>query len=342
MDPKRYNLFIATWLEPELVDRIRQVDPRLNVIYRSDLVGVPRYPADHYNPAVRTAQQEAEWLGLLAKADILFDFDPNHRPDLPDLAPNVVWLQASSAGIGQTVARHDYHKRWPGTVFTTGSGMHGIPLAEFAMMSILAHSRGLFRMLDEQRRHAWGRYAMSDVTGRTVGIIGVGRIGREVACRAKAFGMVVLGCNSGPAMGPVDECYEPEDLEKILPRAEYLVISVPHTPQTEKMVGARQIAMLPPGAAIVNIGRGPVVDEQAMIAALHSGHLGGAYLDVFEVEPLPADSPLWDMPNVLISPHSAGTSDRENPRLVDLFCDNLARFLNGQPLRNVLDPERMY
>jgi phosphoglycerate dehydrogenase-like enzyme len=131
-------------------------------------------------------------------------------------------------------------------------------------------------------------------------------------------------------------------LHELLPQADFLVLVAPHTDETEGMIGASELAALPPGAALINIGRGALVDEPALLDSLTSGHLGGAYLDVFEEEPLPADSPLWTLPNVLVSPHSASTSDRENRRITDLFTDNLRRWLDGRPLRNVLDTERLY
>jgi phosphoglycerate dehydrogenase-like enzyme len=140
----------------------------------------------------------------------------------------------------------------------------------------------------------------------------------------------------------VDRYYEPSQLHAMLPRADVLVLIVPHTPQTEKMIGARELALLPRGAYFINIARGAVVDEPALIEALRSGHLAGAALDVFAEEPLPPHSPLWEMPTVTVSPHSASTSDRENGRITDLFCDNLRRHLAGEDLRNVLNPQRMY
>jgi phosphoglycerate dehydrogenase-like enzyme len=159
--------------------------------------------------------------------------------------------------------------------------------------------------------------------------------------------MTVIGikrsvAGADPTALHVDELYAPEDLRQALPRAEYLVLVAPHTDQTEKLLGAAELALLPRGAFIVNIGRGATLDEPALIEALRSGHLGGAALDVFIEEPLPADSPLWSMPNVLISPHSGSTTDRENGRITDLFCENLRRYLAGEPLLNVLNIETLY
>lgn len=338
-----FNILIASYLEPEYVEQIRRVDDRLSVIYRPDLLAAPRYAADHNGaPRTYTPVEEAEWRGLLAQADILFDFDHLRRDELPELAPNLRWLQATSAGIGQFVKRMGYDQRMPNTIFTTASGVHAAPLAEHCLMAMLLHYRGLFHILEEQRHQRWERYATTDLVGRTLAVIGLGRIGREVARLAKAFGMKVIGTRSRHGDEGVDRTYPPERLREMLAQADTVVVIVPHTPHTDRMIGAAEFAAMKAGAYFINIARGAVVDEAALIEALRSGQLSGAALDVFAQEPLPGDSPLWRMPNVLITPHSASTSDRENQRITDLFCDNLRRFLAGQPLRNVLDTERLY
>ncbi len=343
-DKRSHNLLIATYLEPEHVARIRAVDPRLNVVYVPELIPQPRYAADHVGaPLVRTPDEEARWQALLGQAEILFDFDHTHREELPELAPNVRWLQASSAGIGQFVKRMGYDERMPQTVFTTASGVHARPLAEFCMMAILMHYNRLLHILAEQQAHHWERYAATDLEGRTLAVLGLGRIGREVARMARALGMRTVGTRArGGDDGSVDRFYAPEDLHAMLGEADVVVVIVPHTPDTEQLIDGAALTAMRPGAFFINIARGMVVDEPALIAALQSGHLGGAALDVFAEEPLPPTSPLWDMPNVLVSPHSASTSDRENERITDLFCANLRRYLDGQPLENVLDTARLY
>ncbi len=344
MPQVRYNVLIASYLEPEHVERIREVDPRLNVVYEPAMLRPPRYAADHSGDPqiVHTPEQDKRWRELLARADILFDFDPLHRADLPELAPRVRWIQATSAGIGQFVVRNRYHARMPQTIFTTASGVHAQPLAEFCLMAMLAHNKGLERMRRDQERKHWERYAGTDLEGRTLGVIGLGRVGGQVARLARAFGMHVIGASRTAGAAAVERVFPPDQLHQMLPLAEYLVLIVPHTPETENMIGATELALLPRGAYLINIARGAVVDQAALIDALRSGHLSGAALDVFAQEPLPPASPLWDMPNVLVSPHSGSTSDQENRRLTDLFCDNLRRFLAGETLRNVLDVERMY
>jgi phosphoglycerate dehydrogenase-like enzyme len=344
MKDTKLVVLITSYLEPEHVDRIRQVHQSLEVIYEPNLMRPPRYAADHNGDPTfqRTPEQEQRWRGLLAQADILFDIDPTHRPDLPDLAPNARWIQATSAGIGQLVKDMGYDTRMPNTIFTTASGVHRRPLAEFAVMAMLMHYKGALRMLTAQRHRHWERYAGTDLEGRTVAIVGLGRVGSEIARLCRALGMVVIGTDFTPAPDTVDRYYEPDQLSAMLPRADVLVLIVPHTPQTEKMIGTRELALLPRGAYFINIARGAVVDEPALIEALRSGHLAGAALDVFADEPLPPHSPLWEMSSVLVSPHSASTSDRENRRITDLFCDNLRRYLAGEDLRNVLNPQRMY
>ncbi len=347
MTTQHYTLLLASYLEPEHVERIRQVSPNIEVIYRPDLVAKPRYAADHHNSINRTPEQEAEWQTLLARADILFDFDTSHRNDLPELAPRLRWVQSANAGIGQMVRQLSYDTRMPQTIFTTSSGIHAKPLAEFCALVMLMFVRGLFQIQEQQQRRHWQRYSGTDLTDRTVGILGVGRIGREVARTAKALGMRVIGTKRtvegvDPASLYLDTLYAPTELPEVLRRSEFLVIVTPHTNHTERLIGAEQLALLPHGAVLINIGRGAVLDEQALIAALQSGHLGGAALDVFDVEPLPAENPLWALPNVLICPHSGSTTDRENTRLTDLFCENLRRFLAGETLLNVLDHEQLY
>jgi len=341
-------ILIASWLEEELVERIRTTAPWAEVIHEPSLLRPPRYPADHTGEAgERSDADEGRWRSLLARATILFDFDRTNREELPELAPNVRWLQATSSGIGQFVDRMGYPSRMPGVVFTTASGVHARPLAEFAFMSMLGHMRGLLPTIHAQRVKHWERYAGSDLEDRTILVVGYGSIGQEIGRIAKAFGITVLGVRRRPeGVDPrevhADELHGPSELMRLLPRADFLILAAPHTPETEKMIGAAQLAALPPGAALINVGRGSLIDEPALVESLESGHLAGAYLDVFAVEPLPQESSLWSMDNVLVSPHSGSTSDRENGRIVDLFCENLERWRAGESLVNQLDVERLY
>ena len=342
------RILIASYLEPHHVDRIRAVNPRLEVVYEPDLLPPPRYAADHVGYAFEpTEGDERRWVSLLAEAEVLFDFDRTHLEDLPELAPSLRWVQATSAGIGQLVARHRYAERMPTAVFTTASGVHAIPLAEYALMSILMFRRKVPEMLADQRERRWVRFASSDLADRSLAIVGVGSIGQEVARMAGAFGMRTVGVKRRvagiePASLHLEALYAFDELHAALRGAEHVVLSAPHTPDTEELIGAAELALLAPGAIVVNVARGALIDEAALVDALESGHVGGAALDVFREEPLSADSPFWTMPNVLVCSHSAGTSERENERITEIFCENLRRYLAGEPLRNALDTDRMY
>jgi phosphoglycerate dehydrogenase-like enzyme len=344
-------VLIASYLEPHLVDRIRGVDPRLAVTYEPALLRPPRYPADHTGgPLTRTADEEARWRRHLAEAAVLFDFDQTHREDLPDLAPNLRWVQATSAGIGQFVKRMAYDRRMPDTIFTTASGVHAQPLAEFAVMAMLAFAKGLPRMMRDQQRKHWERYAGTDLAGRAIGIVGVGKIGGEVARLAAALRMRVLGVKRrpegiAPAALHLDELSGLDALGALLGRSEFLVLVTPHTDETEKLIGAAELARLPRGAVLINIGRGALVDEVALVESLRSGHLGGAALDVFAEEPLPEGHPLWELPNVLVTPHVSAVTTGFWRRECDLIVRNLGRHLSRAPLttwENVVDKRAGY
>ena len=336
------TILIASWLEPEHVERIRQLDARLEVLHEPELLAPPRYIADHTAPVTRTPEQEARWRELLARAEILFDFDRSSGSELPVRAPNLRWIQATSAGIGEYVRKMGYAESMPATVFTTASGVHARPLAEFCIMVMLAFHKKLPKSLRDQRERVWDRFAAGELDGQTLVIVGVGRIGKEIARLAKAFGMRVVGVKRtvagvDPDSLHLDALYGPDELHRALEQAQNLVLITPNTSETAGMIGVRELALLPQGAVFINIGRGALVDEPALIETLRSGHLLGAGLDVFAQEPLPPDNPLWGMDNVIVCAHSASTAYRENERITDLFCRNLRRYLDGEPLLNVFD-----
>ncbi len=337
------RVLIASYLDPDLVEIIRERVPQVEVIYRQDLLYTPKHPNDHSTLPPRTVEQTKEWDTLLGSADILFDFDRSHLEDLPEVAHNLKWIQATSAGIGQLVRSRGYLDRtkW---IFTTASGVHLRPLAEFVIMSMLMFAKDYFRIQEQQSSKVWEYFTAYELRDYTLGIVGLGKIGREIARTAKAFDMRVVGTRRNPTgrLENVDELYSPSELPSVLRQSNFLCISTPHTDETTNMIGAKEIAMLPDDAVLINISRGAIVDEAAMIQALQSGKLLGASLDVFQHEPLPPDSPFWTMPRVIVSPHSASNGINENKRLVDLFCENLTRFIEGHPMLNVLDTKKLY
>ena len=339
MPPK---VLIASYLEPEHIKRIRAEAPTVDIIYRPDLIGAPRFQADHTSPHQRSQEDESEWRALLAQVEILFDFDHTHREDLPALAPNLKWIQATSAGIGQFVKRYGYHRQ--GWLFTTASGVHARPLAEFCLMAMLMFVKNYPLMEAQKRERHWQRFNNTELRGKTVGIIGLGRIGRDLAQVCHFLGMRVLACRRSPVDKPptVEQQYRPDQLDQLLPQADFLVLCTPHTPETDRLLNARRITLMKPGAVLINIARGAIVDQAALTQALRAGQLAGAALDVTDPEPLPTSDPLWTLPNVFISHHSASTADTENGKLTALFIRNLRRYLKGEPLENQLDVDRMY
>ena len=335
------SVLLASPLEPALVQRIAAVDAaRLNVIHRPELLGQPRYPGDHFPPIRRTPEQTAEWAGLLARAEVMLDVDPPSTTDFLRRVPRLRWIQTSSSGIGEWIRRLGLVDA--SVVVTNAAGIHARPLAEFVVFAMLYFAKRWPRMVAEQRAHHWERCAIDTLDGKTLGIIGLGQVGRMVAQFARPFGVRVIGIRRSGADSGVDQVYRPDQLDAVLQLSDYLVLSVPHTSQTVGLIGARELGLLKSGAVLINIARGSIIDEPALIDSLRSGHLGGAALDVVSSEPLAPDSPLWDIPNVLITPHSMSTACDENERLTDLFCDNLRRYLNGEPLRNQVNKTRGY
>lgn len=338
------DVLIASYLESNFVDQIRAIKG-VRVTYEPALLPQPRYLCDHVgHPLQRTVKDEQRWRGHLAGAEVLFDFDYTNIKILKTLIPKVRWIQGSSTGIGQLLVRTELIDS-PIT-FTTARGIHAKPLADFVLMAILWFAKDGFRMVRDQAAHRWVRYCGRDVRGATVGIVGFGTIGREVARACRALGMRVIATKRTAVAGDHDAAADTlvpvGDLGSLLGVADYVVLAIPQTPGTEGILGQKQLTAMKRGAVLINVARGVVVDEDALISALRDGRLGGAALDVLSTEPPAADNPLWNMPNVLISPHSASTVASENAALTELFCDNLLRYMNGEPLLNMFDREWLY
>ena len=337
------SVFFASPLEAEQVARIAAALPELRLLYAPELFPALRYVGDHKGgPHARTAAETARWRGLLAEAEVCWDLPA--AEDLP-FAGRLRWVQTTSTGVGQAVAKLGLGH----LLVTTARGVHAGPLAEFVFMALLAHVRDLAGLQQAQARREWVRGCVPELAGRTLVTIGAGDLARGCAKLARAFGMPVIavGRSAGTARAHnelFDEVVGVERLHEVLGRADAVVVTVPHTPATEDLVDAAAFAAMREGVAFVNIARGQVVDEDALVAALRSGRVGFAALDVARVEPLPAESPLWSMPNVLVSPHSASTVAAENGRIVDIFIHNLRCWVGGRigEMRNVLDVGRMY
>jgi phosphoglycerate dehydrogenase-like enzyme len=348
-DDQVLDVVIATPLDAELAATIAE-RAGVRVHYEPDLLPPARYPSDHRGVPdfARSPADEKRWQQLLTDAEVLYGF-PGDTPDglaaVVHGCPRLRFVQGTAAGTGEQVdAAGLTDADLERVAVTTAVGVHGGPLAEFAILGLLAFTRDLRRIQEDQAARRWPHYAIDDLDGRRIVVLGTGVIGAQVARVAKALGMDTVGVNrsGGTPTEPFDELHDPADLSRLVAGAHALVVTVPLTEQSRGMVDAKVLDSLADDAVVVNVGRGAVIDESALIEALESGRLAGAALDVTTTEPLPDDSPLWTLPNVLLSPHTAALSPLENQRIVDIFIDNLARLRDGRELRNRVTSSRRY
>jgi len=341
---------VATPLPTELRTLITDVDPGVELLVDDDLLPPMLYPGDHSgDPAYRrTPEQQAAFDELLGKAEVLYGI-PDVRPAALTAAvranPNLRWVHTMAAGGGgQVKAANLSEAELERVLFTTSAGVHGGPLAEFAVLGVLAGAKDLPRLLALQSRREWPeRWTMKQVAEQTVLVVGLGGIGLETARLLKGFGATVLGVKRTAEPVPnVDEVHTTAALPDLVARADAIVVTLPGTAATTGLIDADLLRAAKPGVVVVNVGRGTVIDEPALADALRSGRVSSAYLDVFATEPLPDDSPLWGLPNVVVSPHTAALNDAEDRRIAELFADNLRRYLDGRPLRNVMDTKDFY
>ena len=320
------------------------VSHQLNVTYGKNLAAVAARDNIRLELLVLPLDREARLADAdCARTEIAF-FSDDVFPDYSRQffsaarkAPRLRWLHVFNAGIDHPIYSEMLAR---GVRLTTSSGSTAEPIAQTAIAGLLMLARNFPRWLAGQRRHVWDPMRAPDfprdLKGQTVLVLGLGKIGGVIARLARALKLHVIGVKRSARQpdDPVGEWYPPERLPEVLPKSDWLIIACPLTAETRGLVNAELIAKLPMGARVINIARGEVVDEPALIAALTSGHLAGAYLDVFEKEPLPADSPLWDMPNVFVSPHNSAAATGNDERVYRIFLDNLKRWTRGEPLLN--------
>lgn len=322
-----------------LVARLRNVSPQLKVLLHP------------------TVDAEALPMDLLAGIEVLYT--SRALPD-PEAVPKLRWIQFHYVGVDHAV---EHPLMRSDIQVTTLSGAAAPQMAEFALMAILMLGHQIPTMVADQREKHWAgdrfhRFRPVELRGSTVGIVGYGSIGREVARLCRAFGAKVLankrdlmriedsgytlGDLGDPAADLADRLYPPQALRSMVAECDFVVVTVPLTGETRGMIDERVIERMKPSAYLVDLSRGGVVDHGALVEGLNQGRLAGAMLDVYPVEPLPESSPLWEMPNVIVSPHVAGSSERYFERAAELFAENLRRYLAGEPLLNRYDPERGY
>ena len=267
-------------------------------------------------------------------------------PELASAA-HVKWVHTSAVAV-ETLCLNDLFAR--GIAVSNTRGVQAVPIAEHAMAVVLALAKQLPFALANQSEARWAQNEFTGarlpwlMKGKTLGVIGVGTIGGEIAARASAFGMRVIAMRRRPggAIGGIDRVFGPEQLYQFLSQSHVLVIAAPLTPQTHSLLGGAQFAQLPKGAIVVNVGRAKIIDTDALVEALKSGHLGGAALDVFPQEPLPAEHPLWKTPNVILTPHTSGFRHGHWDEVIDLFAENIERYQRGDLLKFRIDPDLGY
>lgn len=350
MTPQNLTVAIAVPLEAEHVESIRAAHPSVTVLYEPELLPPERFPADHSgDPAFRrTPAQEERYWEMLHSADVLYGL-PNESPaGLAKIAGSekLQWIQAMAAGAGGAVKAAKLEpEALERITVTTAAGVHSLPLAEFAVMGILNGFKRTAEMARDQAAKNWPelRTPTRLVNGSTLVVTGLGEIGLETARLARALGMKVSGTKRNlEAIDGIDTVTDTAGLPALVATADAVVNTLPGTPYTEKMLNAEVFAAMKPGTVFVNVGRGTVVDEDALLAALENGQVSYACLDVFAVEPLPETSPLWNHPRVMVSPHTSALSDAENRLIAERFIDNLASFQAGEPLLHVVDPVHFY
>lgn len=338
MSERVYNVVLAMDFSEQILDQIRAVSPRLSV---------RQFPPGKVPPEAYTT------------ADILYtvrDFPT------PEQAPHLRWIQLNYAGVDGILTQPIVQAKE--VTLTTASGVHAETIANYCLMMMLAFHYQLPRMIRDQQKAHWPQrphdlYRPPDVRGRVLGIVGYGTIARELARVAAALGVRVLATKRDPkhpaessdeyrgALGDPtgeipDRLYPPAALALMAKECDWLVVTAPLTQETLHCVNAEVLSAMKPSSVLINIARGPLVDEAALIDALRSQQIAGAALDVFETEPLPADSPLWALENVIISPHTAGNSVGYHEKAAAIFIENLQRFIEKKPLLNVVRKEDGY
>ncbi len=316
-------------------------------------IGLPRRLAAEYGEAIETAADgRARLLPLRGEEGeagldeveiaVYADFEgPLPFRELVELTPRLRWIHSTGAGIESFVSRALAER---GIVVTNSSGIYAPAMVEYTLFGLVAIARGLRRLVAEQDERRWNHEAVSgsELFGKRLGIVGYGSTGRYLARICKALGMEVWATRRTPivtAGEPLDRLLPPEGLHELLAASDYVVITASLNSTTRHLLGEEEFRALKPGAGLVNVARGGLIDQEALLTALAEGRLRGAVLDVVEAEPLPPESPLWEHPNVLVTPHISGGSPEGWARSIDLFCRNLPLFLAGEPARmgNLVD-----
>jgi phosphoglycerate dehydrogenase-like enzyme len=346
----RLRVVAATVLSEELCALIERLEPRVEVVRDQSLLRPSRYPGDHGgDPAVvRTADQQRRFDALVDSAEALYGLPDESAEALQRTVavnPALRWVHTSRAGGGAHIREAQLRADDLARIrFTTSAGVHADSLAEFAVFGVLAGAKHLPVLQGYQRRSEWAlRWPLGRISRQRIAVVGLGHIGRATAHKLSLLGADVVGVHRRVVEAPGVNGIRPmEHLARVAGEVDAMVLALPGTEQTHHVVDEAVFAAMRPGMTFVNVGRGSTVDEPALVRALGDGRIGFAALDVFEVEPLPVKSPLWAMPNVVISPHGAAITDDEDRLIAELFAANATRLLDGDPLLNSVNTHEFY
>lgn len=346
----RLRVVVATPLTDEHCALLASLEPRLDVVCDQTLLPPMRWPGDHEgDPAfVRSANDQARFDALVDTADALYGIPDTDSAALARTVranPNLRWVHTMAAGGGgQVKAAALTDEELDRIAFSTSAGPHSGPLAEFALFSVLAGAKSLPRLQAQKSARVWSdRWAMAQVFEMTVLVVGMGNIGRGVASRFAALGARVIGVARGHVeIEGVSQVVLPAQFAEVVGQADAIINTLPGTESTYKMISRDVLARVKPGVIVASVGRGNVIDQDALVEALQDGRVGFAGLDVFADEPLALDDPLWTLDNVLISPHTAALNDSEDRLIAELFAANATRLLDGEPLVNRVDTVQFY
>ncbi|KRC51749.1 hydroxyacid dehydrogenase [Leifsonia sp. Root227] len=346
----RLRVFIANRIDEALCAVMTELEPRIDLLWEPDLLRPRRRMGDHHGDPdfTRSPAQQSRFETLVSRADVFFGVPDESASTLRravDANPSLRWVHTMAAGGGSQIKAAGLSPvQLESIVFTTSAGVHADQLAEFALLGVLAGAKDLPRLLSAKARREWEpRWPMGAVRGRTAIVVGLGNIGKMFARKASALGMRVVGVHRSATEVPgVTTVVPPAKLRDVLPGADAVVVALPGTDATFHSIGRAEFAAMRDGATFVNVGRGAVVDESALVEALEEGRIGFAALDVFETEPLSSESALWSMTNVILSPHTAALDPQEDRRIVELFAGNATRLLDGDPLVNRVNTVDFY
>ncbi|MGC8802061.1 MAG: D-2-hydroxyacid dehydrogenase [Chloroflexus sp.] len=317
------KLVLPSLLRDELLPRVKTVAPEATIVWY-DQNGEPDAP-------INDAEVLLRWF-----------FPPEQLAGFIRRMPELRWLHIPRAGVDGLLIPEVIERD---IIVTNSAGVHAIPISEFVMLFALSHVKQATRLHQLQAAHQWREHDLQlrELAGSTMLIIGLGQIGQAIATRASAFGMRVWGSRRTPRPTPgVERVVGEGAWRTLLPEADFVVIATPLTPFTRGMFGREELALMKPDAYLINIARGEIIDETALIEALHNRRIAGAGLDVFTQEPLPPDSPFWTLPNVFVTPHISWNSPFIRSRTLDLFITNLHAFIHNEPMINVVDKQAGY